>query len=350
MTDNTVSQENVFKGKISPGFYRFFLFFLVFSLTLGLIAAGFTVLILAGMLSFTVMDALQRSRFGQSHGRSALGVFFFILLALMLLFLVAAGVNALLGSWARFGEMMVHVSAILQSLRTHIPDNLAELLPQQQDLMAVMARGVGTHAGEIGAWGIGTLKQLGYLFIGLLIGLLMALDGRRLGREQQIGLRSLLLLEQCHQLRLSFSRIAVAQVRIASINTLLTVAYLLIALPIAGIHLPFAKTLVLVTFFGGMIPILGNLISNTVILVLSLSVSPSLSLVSLGFLVAIHKLEYFVNARIMGTRIHSKVWEMLLAMIVLERLLGLPGVVMAPILYAWLRDEWLCFEQRCPSA
>ena len=45
----------------------------------------------------------------------------------------------------------------------------------------------------------------------------------------------------------------------------------------------------------------GNLISNTVIVVVSLSHSLDVAIGSLAFLVVIHKLEYFVNARIVGT-------------------------------------------------
>ena len=47
---------------------------------------------------------------------------------------------------------------------------------------------------------------------------------------------------------------------------------------------------------------LGNLISNTVIVMVSLSVSLYVAIGSLVFLIAIHKLEYFINARIIGGR------------------------------------------------
>jgi hypothetical protein len=43
--------------------------------------------------------------------------------------------------------------------------------------------------------------------------------------------------------------------------------------PMFGVHLPFAKTLVAVTFLAGLLPVSGNLISNTVIVVVSLNVS-----------------------------------------------------------------------------
>jgi predicted PurR-regulated permease PerM len=96
---------------------------------------------------------------------------------------------------------------------------------------------------------------------------------------------------------------------------------------------------VIVTFLTGLLPVIGNLISNTVIVVVSLSVSPLLAIGSLAFLVIIHKLEYFVNARIMGGQIQARAWELLLAMLVMEAIFGIPGVVAAPIYYAYLKNE-----------
>ncbi|HEX5307353.1 MAG TPA: hypothetical protein VFW82_14835, partial [Dyella sp.] len=56
-------------------------------------------------------------------------------------------------------------------------------------------------------------------------------------------------------------------------------------------------------------------------------------------LVLIHKLEYFLNARIVGTQIRSSAWELLIAMLVMEAAFGLPGLVAAPIYYAYLKRE-----------
>ncbi|MEO8747655.1 MAG: hypothetical protein ABI379_08380, partial [Rhodanobacter sp.] len=60
---------------------------------------------------------------------------------------------------------------------------------------------------------------------------------------------------------------------------------------------------------------------------------------ALVFLVLIHKLEYFLNARIVGTQIRARAWELLLAMLLMEAAFGLPGLVAAPIYYAYLKRE-----------
>jgi predicted PurR-regulated permease PerM len=90
---------------------------------------------------------------------------------------------------------------------------------------------------------------------------------------------------------------------------------------------------------AGLIPVVGNLISNTVIVIVSLSASFIAAVGSLLFLVLIHKLEYFVNARIIGTQIRARAWELLLAMLVMEAAFGIAGVIAAPIFYAYLKDE-----------
>jgi predicted PurR-regulated permease PerM len=97
--------------------------------------------------------------------------------------------------------------------------------------------------------------------------------------------------------------------------------------------------MIAITFVAGLLPVVGNLISNTVIVIVSLSHSLYAALGSLAFLVLIHKLEYFVNARIVGTQIRARAWELLVAMLTMEAAFGIPGLVAAPIYYAYLKDE-----------
>ena len=110
-------------------------------------------------------------------------------------------------------------------------------------------------------------------------------------------------------------------------------------LPLFGVELPFKKTLIVVTFIAGLLPVLGNLISNTVIVIVGLSYSFGVAMASLAFLIVIHKLEYFLNARIVGTQISSRTWELLVAMLAMEAAFGVAGVVAAPIYYAFLKEE-----------
>jgi predicted PurR-regulated permease PerM len=76
-----------------------------------------------------------------------------------------------------------------------------------------------------------------------------------------------------------------------------------------------------------------------VLTLVGLSVSPTVALACLVFLVAIHKAEYFINAKVIGHRTHMGVWELLAVMFVMEAVFGPPGLVAAPLFYAYLKKE-----------
>ena len=137
----------------------------------------------------------------------------------------------------------------------------------------------------------------------------------------------------------AFRNIVFAQVRISAINTMFTGIYLALILPLMGVHLPFKKTMIAITFIVGLLPVVGNLISNAVIVVVSMSHSLGVAVSSLVFLVVIHKLEYFLNARIVGGQIRANAWELLIAMVLMEAAFGIAGVVAAPIYYAYIKSE-----------
>ena len=63
------------------------------------------------------------------------------------------------------------------------------------------------------------------------------------------------------------------------------------------------------------------------------------ALASLTFLVVIHKLEYFLNAKIIGAEIESTAWELLLVMVIFERIFGIGGIIIAPVYYAYVKNE-----------
>ena len=70
-----------------------------------------------------------------------------------------------------------------------------------------------------------------------------------------------------------------------------------------------------------------------------LSVSPLVALACLVFLIAIHKAEYFINAKVIGHRTHMGVWELLSVMFLMEAIFGPAGLVAAPLFYAYAKKE-----------
>src|SRR5258708_24403209 len=192
------------------------------------------------------------------------------------------------------------------------------------------ARELRTLGGEIG-------HVTAHVIIGMVIGGMVSLREARLAEDGRPLARA--LGERVSRLGEAFRRVVFAQVRISALNTVFTAIYLVGVLPLFDVHLPFAKTLIAVTFFTGLLPLVVNLISNAIIVVVSLSVSLAAALASLAFLVVIHKLEYFLNARIVGAQIKASAWELLLAMLLMEAAFGLADLAAAPSCYADPKDE-----------
>src|SRR6266550_3176308 len=95
----------------------------------------------------------------------------------------------------------------------------------------------------------------------------------------------------------SFATVMGAQITISLINTMLTATFLF------AVHMPHAPLLIAATLLCGLVPIVGNLVSNTIIVFIALTISLKLAIAALVFLVVIHKLEYFLNSKIIGDRI-----------------------------------------------
>jgi len=216
------------------------------------------------------------------------------------------------------------------ALVNHLPDSVDDL----RDGVMELAR---KHAVALQLAGKEAARAFVHILIGLVLGAIVALGRARPAHQQ--GPLAVALGERSRRLARAFHDIVFAQVRISLVNTALTAVFLLGMLPLLGVHVPLAKTLVALTFLVGLLPVIGNLISNTAITIAALSVSLGVGVAALGFLVLVHKLEYFLNARIVGAQIRARAWELLTAMLLLEAAFGLPGVIVAPIAYAWLKGE-----------
>ena len=227
---------------------------------------------------------------------------------------------------------------LVDKARQQLPAVLVNNLPDSVDGLRVSAvEWLHRHAGALQLAGKGAVRMLAHIVIGLVLGAIIALSRTR--PTHQMGPLAAALSRRCGYLAEAFHKIVFAQLKISLINTLFTAIFLLGALPLLGIHVPLAKTLVLVTFVVGLLPVVGNLISNTAIAIAGLSVSLGVGIAALVFLILVHKLEYFLNARIVGSQIRARAWELLIAMLVMEAAFGLPGVVAAPIYYAYLKHE-----------
>jgi predicted PurR-regulated permease PerM len=295
-----------------------------------------------GLLVYELVHLLTRTvvlRRIESLPARTLAVIIIATVVIALITAIVFGIIAFLRSDIGSGAaLMTKLAEILDTARSHLPAWIADQLPSDADTAKDTAvKWLRTHAASVETMGRGAGRLLVELAIGMIIGAMISL--RDVEPDADWRPLAAALRERVRRLADAFRRFVFAQVRIAAINSVLTALYLVVALPLLGVQLPYGKTMVIVTFICGLIPVVGNLISNTVIVLVSLSQSALLAVASLVFLLVIHKLEYFLNARIVGTQIGSRPWELLIAMLVFEAAFGATGIVAAPIYYAYLKDE-----------
>lgn len=235
-------------------------------------------------------------------------------------------------------NMFQKMADIIDASRGKFPQWMLAYLPVDADSVRNMMTGwLREHASDAQAMGAAAGKTLTRILIGLIIGVMVSLNDALAPHYHRPFAAA--LMGRAMLLAAAFRNIVFAQVWISGINTILSAVFILIILPMAGIHLPFAKTLVAITFVAGLLPVIGNLISNTILVVVALSHSLETALACLAFMVVLHKLEYFLNARIIGAKINARSWELLIAMLVGESLFGMAGVIAAPVFYAYVKKE-----------
>ncbi len=312
---------------------------LLLVLTLHLLPA-----LLAGLLVYelivTATGLLQRRWIGSRNRARWIVVTVLAALLVGLLALAVLGtisvLHAELGNPQDFWSQQV--MPLVDKARQQLPPWVVDHLPDSvDDLRNNALNWLQAHTGTLQLAGKEAARLLVHILIGLVLGAVIALSHVRPHGEG--GPLAEALAERAERLAVSFHDIVFAQVRISLVNTAFTALFLLGALPLFGVHLPLAKTLVLVTFIAGLLPVIGNLVSNTIITIVALSVSLGTGIAALVFLIAIHKLEYFLNAHIVGHRIRARAWELLVAMLVMEAAFGLAGLIVAPIYYAYLKSE-----------
>ncbi len=244
-------------------------------------------------------------------------------------------VTRLANDWPNFAD---YLQTLLDRARAQVPASLQPYLPEDaRQAQSAWIAWLHSHVQELQVMGMTAITAVIHALVGMVLGLLVAFEAARPGSARHPLAQE--LTQRVERFAESFTQIVFAQFRISLVNTLLTAIFLWLVMPLLGHHLPAVHFLVAFTFVVGLLPVIGNLISNVVIVIVALSVSWSAAVAALIFLVLVHKLEYFLNARIVGKRIQADAWELLIAMLVLEALFGLAGVVAAPVIYAWLKLE-----------
>lgn len=262
-----------------------------------------------------------------------------IVLPLVALALVLANAQGMLvGAVAQYEALLHHLARTVLEIRQKLPPNLAAHLPDELiAAQAWLAAYLQSQARSLTGWGSAGLQGGLLAYVGLVIGALMVGTP---AVEQPAPLRAAMRTRAAHFIQ-AFRQIVVAQFWIAAFNAVCTALFLFAALPLFDVFIPYSGMLVALTFFAGLIPIVGNLLCNGVLTLAGVSVAPMVGLACLMFLIAIHKFEYVINAKVVGKRTGTSAWELLTVMFVGEAIFGVAGLVAAPLYYAYVKRELL---------
>ncbi|OSM95402.1 AI-2E family transporter [Lonsdalea populi] len=296
---------------------------------------------IAGFLVYEIINLLTpyfQKVISGKRARLAVVAVIGVLVVSLLSFMFAALVGLLMQEMRDTRVFNARIAYILGDVQSQIMAFMPGYLPVSVDeLQKEILLWLQQHVAILQNLGKSFLHGFITMLIGMILGAIISLYNV----DHRVD-KPLLKMELLHRIALlsaSFRNIVFAQVKISLVNTILSAVFILGVLPAFGIRLPFSKTLVVLTFVFGLLPVVGNLISNAMVFISALSISLPTSLGALLYLMLIHKLEYFLNAQIVGTRINAHAWEILLAMLVFEAAFGLSGVIAAPIYYAYLKSE-----------
>lgn len=268
-----------------------------------------------------------------------------ILVVVTIISMIGIGLYKLINS-ENLSLMINKLSLILEETKQNqqIPQFITNYIPQNTvEIKNQLINLIKDYGNQITSVSKNGIKAFVYILIGIVVGAMISFHVQDL-KNKNIKIESYpyfkkTLIEKINGFKISFNNVFIAQFKISLLDTFLTGIYLYIALPIFGIEIPFKFIVLIIAFIVGLIPVVGNLISNTIIIILSLGISVYVALSSLIFLVVIHKLEYFLNAKIIGSQIKATAWELLIIMIISERIFGISGLIVAPIYYAYIKSE-----------
>jgi predicted PurR-regulated permease PerM len=295
-------------------------------------------LLLAALFTYLALERLEFRR----RGGKWFAVVVFILLSAALIYLTGNFLKQTVRALPEIAEKAI--PSMIEWARQRQIELPFTDYDSLKDLALDTARNQAHYLAEFVRVARGTLAHLVYLLAGAVVAISIFLDSRfELGRTE--GTRADNLYSAIGQelgcrfagLYRSFVRVMGAQIFISLVNTALTAVFVVAA------GFPYGIVVIGVTFLCGLLPVVGNLISNFVIVIIGFTLTPRMALIALVYLVVIHKLEYFLNSKIVGLRIRNPLWLTLLGLVVFERLLGIPGMVLAPVFLYYIKSETSAF-------
>lgn len=299
--------------------------------------------LLAGLFSFMILDLSHRrlARVLPALAAKALSVVTFVFTAVLLAFLVATFFRLAMHRTPQIlGDLIPKVDSLAQDYGIDLPfENLAEFRAVALGALKDNARAITRTSGLL-------TKGFFQILVGIFVAILCFLNesaaqGGKATLFEELGRE---FDDRVEVFMLGFEKILGAQVVISIINTGITAIFILAA------GIPNVHFLTLATFIFGVIPIVGNIVSNAIIVGTALTVSAHKAAVAMIFLVVSHKAQYLLSGQILGSRINTPVWQILAGLLIGEAVMGVPGMILAPAMIHYMREELRAIPARSPLA
>jgi len=293
--------------------------------------------LLAGLFSFFVLD-LTYKRLSRTLPRAAarwasLGVF----LVSSVFFVWMLGVFIKLSA-TRVPEMISIVLPRLNALATRYGLSMPGSL---EDLRGVIISAVVEHAQALTKTSGVLTRELFEILVSVLVAILFHLSVLRKAniRSDAAPRNNLLgafLVEFAQRTRIfvgGFETIFRIQILLAVFRCAVLAVFLLLT------RMPWMHFLLVATFLLSVIPIVGAFTSSALILAAAFTVSFHAAIGTLVFLLILHQAEYLIYSRLVGTGFALPTWIILLGLLIGEKCLGLAGLILAPVVIHYLREE-----------
>jgi predicted PurR-regulated permease PerM len=329
--------------RVSPGSWKYvrFSYFLMVGLLTALVFLHLGTLVLAASFTYLALSHLCLFR----RSRKFWSLILFLVLTSALAYSLGYAVNQTFRVLPDIADQAIpSVIALAKDWHVELPFTDYDSL---KDLAIDSIKGEARYWSSVAKFARGASTQALSVLAGMVVAISLFFQRTtRLGLAIEEGgkdVYSLYCVEVFKRFAAfyhSFAAVMGAQLIISCINALLTGAFAVLT------HLPYTAAIVGVTFLCGLMPVVGNLISNTIVVGIALTVSPRIALFALVFLVAIHKGEYLLNSTIVGWRIRNPLWLTLLGIVIGERLMGVPGIILGPVILNYIRLEASAIEGR----
>src|SRR5258708_8853554 len=153
------------------------------------------------------------------------------------------------------------MAAVMEGARAEVATIIVDQLPDDsEEMRTAVMEWLRMHGAQLHLAAKQAVRVLVQLLVGIVLGAMLAFYSAR--TRPAGGPLTVVLNARCANLAIAFRDVVFAQTKISALNTLFTGIFLFIVLPLFGVHLPLAKTLLVTPFVVRLLPVIANLISH----------------------------------------------------------------------------------------